>query len=84
MSLKLGTICKEVPCDISFEQNPADIDGLKKKLASLELFRIIKRMGLENAGEKARGASAERQIEVEPSKDAPDITGKFFPRYNKA
>lgn len=79
MSLKLGTICKEVPCDISFEQNPADIDGLKKKLASLELFRIIKRMGLENAGEKARGASAERQIEVEPSKDAPDITEKFFP-----
>lgn len=83
MSLKLGTICKEVPCDISFEQNPADIDGLKKKLASLELFRIIKRMGLENAGEKARGASAERQIEVEPSKDAPDITEKFSP-YNKA
>lgn len=79
MSLKLGTICKEVPCDISFEQNPADIDGLKKKLASIELFRIIKRMGLENAGEKARGASAERQIEVEPSKDAPDITEKFFP-----
>ncbi len=79
MSLKLGTICKEVPCDISFEQNPADIDGLKKKLASLELFRIIKRMGLENAGEKARGASAERQIEVEPSKDAPDITEKIFP-----
>lgn len=79
MSLKLGTICKEVPCDISFEQNPADIDGLKKKLASLELFRIIKRMGLENAGEKARGASAERQIEVEPPKDAPDITEKFFP-----
>ena len=79
MSLKLGTTCKEVPCDISFEQNPADIDGLKKKLASLELFRIIKRMGLENAGEKARGASAERQIEVEPSKDAPDITEKIFP-----
>lgn len=80
LSKKLGTICCEVPCDISFEPVSPDFGGLKRKLASLELFRIIKRMGLENESGGTRDKSTEnRETEVEMSEEVPDIKDIFFP-----
>ena len=82
LSKKLGTICCEVPCDINFEPVHPDLGGLRRKLASLELFRIIKRIGLENGSGDTSDKSAEtREIEVQISKEAPDIkdTNTFFP-----
>ncbi len=47
MSYKLGKINCEVPCEISFEKEEEKRDELRRELAHLELFRIIKRMGLD-------------------------------------
>ena len=82
LSKKLGTICCEVPYDINFEPVHPDLGGLRRKLASLELFRIIKRIGLENGSGDTSDKSAEtREIEAQISKEAPDIkdTDTFFP-----
>ncbi len=69
LSKFLGTIVKDVPIDLSFEGYvPQEMDKLKvaRTLTDLEMFSILKKMGLEAAGleadeksEKLEGASFE-------------------------
>ncbi len=52
MSRTLGTICREVPINLNIEDYviaPHDESKLAAALADLELFKIIERLGLDNA-----------------------------------
>lgn len=79
LSRELGTICCEVPYDISFEECSVDIPALRRKLASLELFRIIKRMGLEQEEQPFDQFSNKREFVVEKADSFSEICQLFFP-----
>lgn len=52
LSRTLGTICCDVPIDTDvavYRQRPLEREGLARRLAKLELFRVIERWGLNDA-----------------------------------
>ncbi|MBR6548213.1 MAG: DNA polymerase I [Clostridia bacterium] len=63
LSYELGKICCDMPLDVTVEQllsAPADHAALSQKLARLELFKMIERLGLEQI-----------PLQAEPVADAP-------------
>ena len=79
LSRKLGTICCDVPCEIGFEQPVYDSEALKRKLASLELFRIIKRMGLEDVHTPVSKSKGRREVTVEFKDGITNLPKRIFP-----
>ena len=73
MSYELGTINCDVPAELDFaalSRRKAQKDELKRKLAHLELFRIIARLGLDQQTEEkadlATSSAAEIPLLVDP------------------